>query len=224
MPGVPSSRGCNACRKQRKKVGHQVPIDNETNKLTHGGAQCDIENFPCSRCQRLKIPCIGHGQRRWKFKDESAKLIHETQAKSSSNQPDPHKQISIVQPSCGPSNHQTRQTSVLFERFSPSLDVRFQLTWNFGGFLLEIPRRLGVSRALDAASDALIAAHARFCMRNFDLDHDLLTKHSRALNALRHELSDSVKARSAETLCAILVIMITEVGKSCAYMVSLIAR
>ena len=100
----------------------------------------------------------------------------------------------------------------LFHRFDTSTDIRFQLTWNFGGFLLEIPRRLGVNKALDAASEALIAAHARFCTGRLDLDDDdLLIQHNRALNALRHELNDEVKAKSSETLAAIMVIMITEV-------------
>ncbi|KAJ5680342.1 hypothetical protein N7536_011481 [Penicillium majusculum] len=48
MPGVPSSKACEACRKAKKK--------------------CD-EQQPCSRCYRLKVPCEGSGQQRYQFKN-----------------------------------------------------------------------------------------------------------------------------------------------------------
>ncbi|KAH7137456.1 hypothetical protein B0J13DRAFT_479066 [Dactylonectria estremocensis] len=47
MVGVPSSRGCDGCRKQRKK--------------------CDQGQPRCKRCTRLDIPCVGSGLKRWKF-------------------------------------------------------------------------------------------------------------------------------------------------------------
>ncbi|KGO38063.1 hypothetical protein PEXP_080790 [Penicillium expansum] len=49
MPGVPSSRACDACRQQKKK--------------------CDESNPKCSRCTRLQIPCINNGARRFKFQE-----------------------------------------------------------------------------------------------------------------------------------------------------------
>ncbi|KAJ5602260.1 hypothetical protein N7510_011794 [Penicillium lagena] len=48
MPGVPSSRGCDACRLQKKK--------------------CDQLRPACSRCVRLNIACVGGGQQRYMFK------------------------------------------------------------------------------------------------------------------------------------------------------------
>ncbi|KAF3055360.1 hypothetical protein GL218_09636, partial [Daldinia childiae] len=51
MPGVPSYQGCNACLKQKKK--------------------CDKAMPSCSRCKRLKISCLGTGNLRFKFKDQS---------------------------------------------------------------------------------------------------------------------------------------------------------
>jgi hypothetical protein len=47
MTGVPRSKGCEACRKQKKK--------------------CDQKQPACSRCTRLNIACIGPGERRYKF-------------------------------------------------------------------------------------------------------------------------------------------------------------
>ena len=101
--------------------------------------------------------------------------------------------------------------SALVKRVDISVDVRFQLTLNFGGFLLDIPRRLGTSAALDAAAGSLVAAHARFCSGDRSLERDVLSKQSHALSTLRHDLNDSVKARSSETLCAIMALMIAQV-------------
>ncbi|KAH7133807.1 hypothetical protein EDB81DRAFT_904121 [Dactylonectria macrodidyma] len=47
MPSGLRSRGCDACRKQRKK--------------------CDQWHPKCKRCTRLDIPCVGNGLKRWKF-------------------------------------------------------------------------------------------------------------------------------------------------------------
>ncbi|KAJ5520659.1 hypothetical protein N7463_001112 [Penicillium fimorum] len=47
MPGVPSSRGCESCRKSKKK--------------------CD-QRQPCSRCIRMELPCEGGGKQRYQFK------------------------------------------------------------------------------------------------------------------------------------------------------------
>ncbi|KAL4911167.1 hypothetical protein BDW74DRAFT_142502 [Aspergillus multicolor] len=49
MPGVPSSRGCEACRRQKKK--------------------CDQLKPACTRCVRLQIACVGSGQKRFTFKE-----------------------------------------------------------------------------------------------------------------------------------------------------------
>ncbi|KAF4764689.1 hypothetical protein HAV15_001720 [Penicillium sp. str.  len=50
MPGVPTGRACDACRKQKKK--------------------CDEKQPACGRCLRLKVSCVGSGQQRFKFKQQ----------------------------------------------------------------------------------------------------------------------------------------------------------
>ncbi|KAJ5766541.1 uncharacterized protein N7511_004157 [Penicillium nucicola] len=64
MPGVPSSRGCEGCRKQKKK--------------------CDQVKPTCSRCTRLRIPCIGNGVQRYKFQEPSVTTLvqHQTPEKT----------------------------------------------------------------------------------------------------------------------------------------------
>lgn len=105
----------------------------------------------------------------------------------------------------------TTLTSALIDRVNLETDIRYQLTWNYGGVMLEIPRRLGHSAALDAASDALVTAHARFCRGMLQSDESAIVKHGRALKALRNDLNDSSKAQSTETLAAIWLIMINQV-------------
>ena len=116
-----------------------------------------------------------------------------------------------VQPSCSLSSPLTRLTAAFTERINPHVDIRFQLLWSFGGYLVDVPRRLGTSEALDAAADALVTAHARFCAGTLDPDAPLLVKHSRALSMLRHDLSDPFKAHTSETLCSVMLLMIYQV-------------
>ena len=200
---------------QAEEEGDNLSLDPSWSKsLMILRAQCHIENFPCSRCRRLKIPCLGHGQQRWKFKDETVNLKAGSENKPGSQSSVSQEQTLILHPSYSPSNKTTMLASALVKRVDLSVDVRFQLTLNFGGFLLDIPRHLGTSAALDAAADSLVAAHARFCSGDRSLEHDVLAKQSRALSTLRHDLDDSVKARSSETLCAAMVLMIAQVRQS----------
>lgn len=50
MPGVPSSRRCDACRLQKKK--------------------CVAASSSCDRCRRLSIACTGLGQLRFRFVEQ----------------------------------------------------------------------------------------------------------------------------------------------------------
>ncbi|KAF9891581.1 hypothetical protein FE257_003592 [Aspergillus nanangensis] len=61
MPGVPSGRGCDACRQQKKKV--ESPTQH---------ARCNLAIPACVRCARLGIKCFGGGQRRYKFINHTA--------------------------------------------------------------------------------------------------------------------------------------------------------
>jgi Fungal specific transcription factor domain len=108
----------------------------------------------------------------------------------------------------------TKLASALVYKIDPTTDIRYQLVWNFGGYLADVPRRLGTNPALDAASDALVAAHTDFCSSGRPgSECELLAKHSHALSVLRDALDDPVKAHSSETLCAIMLLMIVQVCK-----------
>lgn len=111
-----------------------------------------------------------------------------------------------------PSNSMTKMASALSSKIDVFGDVRFNLLGTFGGYIARIPSRLGNSPALDAATDALIAAHTFYCVKSPNNRFQCLKKGSLALRAVRDELNDPIKARSSELLCAIMVLMIVQVS------------
>ena len=87
-------------------------------------------------------------------------------------------------------------------------DPRYNL-WVYGIFLGEIPRRLGSNSALDAAvnsfSLSLPVLHTKV------VSGDMRAKYVEALAALRITLSDPALATSSSTLCAIFLLVVTQV-------------
>ncbi|MCJ1398996.1 hypothetical protein MMC11_002198 [Xylographa trunciseda] len=200
MVGVPTSRGCVACRKQKKK--------------------CNGDTAPCSRCGRLCIPCIGLGERTLKFKDESSKFAVVRKTTSSpatqpTSPPDPlgHSQGAFVTAILIPtnlSNALTRLTAMFAHGVDPSEDTSVQLPWNFGPFLEDVPRHLGVNESLDTAADALVTAYSQFRTTGQATNEVGLKKYSTALLALRDCLDVPQIACMTETLCAIMILIILE--------------
>lgn len=209
MVGVPSSRGCVACRKQKKR--------------------CHAENNvpPCLRCRRLQIDCIGLGERRLKFQDESEKLASAFGARDASRTPSQPSTALVTRasasvqigytdplpniwPSTPPTSELTRLTAAYVRGVDPHADISVHLPWNFGPFLEDVPQRLGANEALDAAADALLASYA--CLRSrqhISTSRPTLQKYSKALHALAATLSKPA-ASSTETLCAVNMLMIFE--------------
>ncbi|KAI9929365.1 hypothetical protein MW887_000833 [Aspergillus wentii] len=180
MPGVPSSRGCEACRKQKKK--------------------CDQLKPACSRCARLKIPCVGAGQQRFKFKDQAVALRSNGTTKS----PRSISPVEVLLRS--PSNEMTVLSSAFVSALEIT-DTRYDLSC-YGGFIKNIPRRLGTNEVLDAAVAAMTPAFSAICSRQQSVE--AFTKYGQALNALRVGLNNPVTATSLDTLCAIYLIMICQ--------------
>lgn len=92
-----------------------------------------------------------------------------------------------------------------------SADLRYNLLWAYGGFLEDIPRRLGTNEALDTSVAALVTAHTHFSIHK-SVSVEALTKYSQALSKLRIYLNDSIKARTPETLCAVMILLICQVS------------
>ena len=77
--------------------------------------------------------------------------------------------------------------------------------------MFEIPRRMNENEALDAAVNALVCSHSNFCARKA-VSVETLSSYSHALRSLRHCLDDPGKASQTETLCAVMLLLICQVG------------
>jgi len=179
--------------------------------------QCDQGRPACSRCTRLELQCVGAGQQRYKFEVQTAR------SRESSRKPGgtPHSSEAVVRSPLTirrypPSNAQTTLVHAFAHRVTLDThsDLRYSLTWAYGGYLLDIPRRLGSNAALDSAAVALISSHSRYTSGERKASHEELLRYSDALAALRSTLDDPGQACSTNTLCAVMILMICQVGDS----------
>lgn len=144
MARTPSSLGCEACRRQKKRVRNQ--------KIGDIGAccplklkklilrlQCDQERPKCGRCKRLSITCIGVGRQRLIFKQY---------------QDDAH----IPHPNVIPSNETSKLTSSLVHILEIK-DIRYDIRVFGGTGITDLPGEIGVNTALDATVSALVALY-----------------------------------------------------------------
>lgn len=110
-----------------------------------------------------------------------------------------------------PSSETTLLTNALIGKLNASDDIRYHLTWTYGTFIEDIPKRLGANEALDTAVAALVTAHSNLgSHRSWVTPPEQLAKYVHALKTFRTSLDDPVKARSAETLCAINILFICQ--------------
>ncbi|KAK5994587.1 hypothetical protein PT974_05066 [Cladobotryum mycophilum] len=186
MAGVPTYRGCDACRGQKKK--------------------CDQAKPACSRCTRLNIPCVGCGQIRYKFKDHSGPP--KKGRRSSSPASSTKSKSASPSPSLSPTlSNQVTVRSSSFISLLEIRDPRYDLT-SYGVFFRDLPRRLGTNEALDAAVDVMASSYSY--LRTRQSSKESLVKYVNALQALQRCLSDPEMAKKSETLCAIYIIMICQ--------------
>lgn len=112
-----------------------------------------------------------------------------------------------------PMNNLDRVTLTLTASIDVSLGSKMGLLWNFGPFLEDIPCRLGRNAALDAATEAMLAAYgsfkARTTMTHYPVQNTTRA-YCRALRAMRQALGNAETARSPETLCSTMIMLICE--------------
>ncbi|KAI1011258.1 hypothetical protein LB504_002212 [Fusarium proliferatum] len=131
MPGVPRSRGCNSCLKQKKK--------------------CDQVKPACSRCARLGVPCVGSGEQKYVFKPVSFTKPFKTSF-SKPRKCETSSQVSVL--------HKPQNSfSLLQAKLVAGLEITdFRYGLNcYGDFLEHIPSRLGHSHALDVSVDLMMS-------------------------------------------------------------------
>jgi hypothetical protein len=88
-------------------------------------------------------------------------------------------------------------------------DQRFDLSI-YGFFLKEIPRRMGSNEALDASVGALTLALP--CVHTKQPTAPALEAYGQALRSLRLTLSNHDDDKTADTLCAMYLVVITQVS------------
>jgi hypothetical protein len=105
----------------------------------------------------------------------------------------------------------SNETTIIASAFIFTLevtDLRYDLTC-YGPFLKDIPKRLGSNDALDASVNVLTSAFSSLYTRQQSLQ--TLSRYVNALKALRICLSDPSQAWTANTLCAIYLLLICQV-------------
>jgi hypothetical protein len=106
-----------------------------------------------------------------------------------------------------PSNETTKIASA-FIFILEVTDLRYDLSC-YGPFLKDIPKRLGSNTALDASVNVLTSAFSSLYTRQQSLE--TLSRYVNALKALRICLNDPSQAWTANTLCAIYLLLICQV-------------
>jgi hypothetical protein len=176
----------------------------------------------------LRLQCTGAGQQRYIFKttittsEGSGSALSASRSNSnsggSSGTISPGRQgrstplrVPAAQVPDQPASPLSNETSLDLAKLVTALqitDVRFDLTI-YGDFLTDIPRRLGQSKALDEAVRAITGTVESIYPRQ--PSPQVLAQYSKALYALRDALNNPAEAVSANTLCAIYLVMVCQV-------------
>ncbi|KAF5613661.1 uncharacterized protein FTJAE_13872 [Fusarium tjaetaba] len=182
MPGVPKSRGCNSCLKQKKK--------------------CDQAKPACSRCARLEIPCVGSGEQKYVFKPVSFTKPFKTSFSKPRKRETPA-QVSI---SHKPQSPLTLLQAKLVAALETT-DLRYGLSC-YGDFLEHIPPRLGHSHALDASVDLMMSALPYHYTP--EIPSQVLAKYGSSLKVLRDTQNETGTKLSPEDVAAFHIMMICQ--------------
>ncbi|KAF4967250.1 hypothetical protein FSARC_5162 [Fusarium sarcochroum] len=177
MAGVPTSRACNACREQKKK--------------------CDGQKPTCGRCKRLQLACVGNGLRRFNFKRENFQVVQGRARQASKAQV-----TGPLRP--GPSNTETQLISRLVSTLEIK-DIRYDIM-SYGTFILDLPRHVGSSPAVDASIAALVSSFD--VLRDTRSRPGALALHINAVSTLRKSLQDTSQACTTSNMAAIWLIYV----------------
>lgn len=166
--------------------------------------QCDLAKPACSRCARRKIPCVGAGRRRFRFKDESSTLPFKETKMVSVGSSVTNWEFMVDCPFFVPSNKQTAaagQLVSILEVTNPGFDV-----YCYGPIMGDLPQRMGNHRALDAAITAF--NNTANCAPKNQMTIKAQRSYGAALSALQKCLLDPKTAYTADTLAAIHLIIV----------------
>lgn len=154
------------------------------------------------------MECVGSGQQRFIFKDQTRRYKPLPKERKISTNPSSNQ--TNLRPCYSPSNNQDQLTLAFIDAVRISANLKYSLSWAYGSFLADVPKRLGTNKALDAASRALIASHLCFSTPGRIISCQALSEYTKAIRVLRLSLDDPAEACSASTLCAVNILLITQ--------------
>lgn len=212
-PAYPRTAGAKRAGSKRKR---QVPAKHLHPSTTSSNIpsplpQCDQAKPACSRCARLNLACIGCGQQRFKFKDETPNL--KAADKQLSRRTPAASRAALARAAFDPSRALTNPTTITASAFISVLEITdpsYDL-FCYGTFMNEIPQQLGRHEALDASAEALASCFS--CVHTGTVSTLSISKYVRALNSVQKCLQNPKTAYSGETLCAIYLIMLVQVSR-----------
>jgi hypothetical protein len=91
-------------------------------------------------------------------------------------------------------------------------DPRYDVGWAYGPFLTGVPKRLGHSVALDAATEAFVLSLPPTSHHRKHPDSSVLQSYIVALEATRIALADPVQSTKVDTLCAAYFLLVCQVS------------
>jgi len=110
-----------------------------------------------------------------------------------------------------PSNALESFTALLVSKVSVK-DPRYDVGWAYGPFLSGVPKRLGHSVALDAATEAFVLSLPPVSHHRKQPDSSVLESYIVALEATRIALADPVQSKRVDTLCAAYFLLVCQVS------------
>ncbi|KID74570.1 uncharacterized protein G6M90_00g111020 [Metarhizium brunneum] len=196
MPVIGSYRGCDSCRKWKKKCDSTQP------------------GQPCSRCRTRNIACVGVGQQRFKFINQSSSSSSSSSASSGGaaaaaahSQKVVSRFVEHATPlATGSPKSPLRNGN---DRVADTLVYFLASThqgYNLKPFRLsvfgELPRRIGYSPALDASLAAFTSLLETRQSPSEQLNPRSLQLYASGLKALETSIANPSSRYRSDTLCA----------------------
>ena len=173
--------------------------------------KCDEAKPQCSRCGRLDIVCSGSGQQRYLFKEQQGFQGNKATGQVTRLRASPTAETAVVDVPQTLNSNLTLLATSFIATIRETTSLKYSLLWSYGGFLEDIPCRLGTNEALDASVQSLVSAHSCMCLQQ-GTSIEALVHYSRALRKFRVHLDSPVNATTTETLCSVMLLMIVKVS------------
>ncbi|KAG5952204.1 hypothetical protein E4U53_001420 [Claviceps sorghi] len=189
MPAGPPGRGCEGCRKRKKK--------------------CDLGQPSCSRCLRYGIHCVGSGAKVYRFKNATVTERAPLARTARTTRPAAQEAVQSLVPSpTRPLGSELASTAGAFISVLAISDRQFAIQ-GFGPFLADVPRRLGRNTILNASAKAFSSAVTAVYSKQTIVE--ALKDYGAALTCMRNAfIADPSLTTQVETLCGVYLLLLSQ--------------